>query len=135
VKYLLDTNACITYLNVPNSPIARTLQTLQSRDVVVCSVVRAELIYGAYRNRNPTRALATTQEFLRQFVSLPFDDAAADEYGRIRADLTARGMLIGPNDLLIAAIATANNVTLVTHNTREFNRVPGLQIEDWEVAP
>lgn len=134
MKYLLDTNACITYLNVPNSSVARTLQTLQPTDVVVCSVVRAELIYGAHRNPNPARALATTQQFLSRFVSLPFNDAAADVYGRIRADLATQGMMIGPNDLLIASIAVANNVTLVTHNTREFSRVPGLQIEDWEIT-
>ncbi len=72
MTYLLDTNACITYLNVPHSPIARTLQTLHSTEVVVCSVVRAELIYGAYRNPNPTRALAITQEFLRLTLSNEF---------------------------------------------------------------
>lgn len=67
-------------------------------------------------------------------VSLPFDDRAADEYGRIRAYLARLGTPIGPNDLLIAAIALANNATLVTHNTTEFNRVPGLTIVDWEMA-
>ena len=66
-------------------------------------------------------------------VSLPFDDAAAEPYGRIRADLTARGQTIGGNDMLIAAIALANGCTLVTHNTAEFSRVPGLVIEDWQV--
>jgi tRNA(fMet)-specific endonuclease VapC len=64
--------------------------------------------------------------------SLPFDDRAAEVYGRIRAHLTATGMAIGPNDLMIAAIALANGLTLVTHNTAEFSRVPGLTIEDWQ---
>jgi tRNA(fMet)-specific endonuclease VapC len=73
-------------------------------------------------------------EQLRQrFLSLPFDDAAAEQYGRIRADLTARGLTIGGNDMLIAAIALANGCTLVTHNTAEFSRVPDLVIEDWQV--
>ena len=68
-----------------------------------------------------------------QFVSLPFDDAAASVYAIIRAHLESAGTPIGPYDLQIAAIALANGLTLVTHNTREFSRVPGLLLEDWEV--
>ena len=75
------------------------------------------------------------QTFFNPYVSLPFDDAAAEAYGRIRADLAIRGALIGPNDLLIAAIAVASGLTLVTHNTGEFSRVAGLPLEDWEVVP
>jgi tRNA(fMet)-specific endonuclease VapC len=71
---------------------------------------------------------------LGRFVSLPFDDLAAEAYGRIRARLEQAGQLIGPNDLLIAAIAVAHQVTLVTHNTREFQCVEGLQIDDWEAS-
>jgi tRNA(fMet)-specific endonuclease VapC len=68
-------------------------------------------------------------------MSIDFDDAAAGIYGQIRAHLASRGTPIGPNDVLIAAIAVANGITLVTHNTSEFSRVPGLLIEDWEVPP
>jgi tRNA(fMet)-specific endonuclease VapC len=68
----------------------------------------------------------------QQFVSLPFDDAAAEEYGKVRAHLAVLGTPIGPNDLMIATIALANAVTLVTNNTSEFSRVPGLSIEDWQ---
>jgi tRNA(fMet)-specific endonuclease VapC len=132
--YLLDTNACIHYLNVRDSAVARKLATLQSADVAVCSVVKAELFYGARRTKNPTRTLAVQQQFLSRFVSLPFDDTAAEVYGNIRARLAALGTPIGPYDLQIAAIALANNLTLVTHNTREFSRVEGLRIEDWEAA-
>jgi tRNA(fMet)-specific endonuclease VapC len=67
-------------------------------------------------------------------TNLPFDDFAAEIYGRIRAELEAAGMLIGPYDMMIAAIALANDLTLVTHNTREFGRVAGLKIEDWEIS-
>ncbi len=67
----------------------------------------------------------------RAAVSVPFDDLAADVYGRIRADLERQGQAIGPNDTLIAAIALANGLTIVTHNTAEFSRVSGLLIEDW----
>jgi tRNA(fMet)-specific endonuclease VapC len=66
-----------------------------------------------------------------QFVSLPFDDRAAEEYGQVRAELAVRGTPIGPNDLMIASIALANQVTLVTHNTAEFSRIPGLTLDDW----
>lgn len=130
--YILDTNACIVYMNRPMSGVRRRLETMRPEDVVVCSVVKAELFYGAMRSNNPGRTLANQQEFLNRFVSLPFDDRAALIFGRIRAELAALGTPIGPYDFQIAAIALANNLILVTHNTREFSRVEGLRIEDWE---
>ncbi|MGB3754974.1 MAG: type II toxin-antitoxin system VapC family toxin [Rivularia sp. (in: cyanobacteria)] len=130
--YLLDTNACIVYLNRPMSGVRRRLQSLRSRDIAVCSVVKAELFYGAMKSNNPERTLALQSAFLNTFISLPFDDDAATIYGRIRAELANSGTPIGPYDLQIAAIALANNLILVTHNVREFSRVNGLQIEDWE---
>ncbi len=66
------------------------------------------------------------------FPSAPFDDASAEAYGRLRADLAAEGMLIGPNDLMIAAIALTHGLIVVTHNTAEFSRVAGLTLEDWQ---
>ncbi|WP_419756919.1 type II toxin-antitoxin system VapC family toxin [Anabaena sp. FACHB-595] len=104
------------------------------KDIAVCSVVKAELFYGAMKSNNPERTLARQQQFLNLFVSLPFDDVTALTYGRIRAALAISGTPIGPNDLQIAAIALVNNLILVTHNTSEFNRVNGLQIEDWEAV-
>lgn len=71
--------------------------------------------------------------FLNQFKSLPFDDNAALRFGEIRAELASKGTPIGPYDLQIAAIALANNLTLVTHNTKEFNRISNLKIEGWEI--
>jgi tRNA(fMet)-specific endonuclease VapC len=94
--------------------------------------VKAELFYGAMRSNDIEGTLRKQQQFLDLFVSLPFNDAAALIYGRIRADLTALGTPIGPNDFQIAAIAMANNLVLVTHNTGEFSRVSGLLLEDWE---
>ncbi|VXD18980.1 tRNA(fMet)-specific endonuclease VapC [Planktothrix serta PCC 8927] len=131
--YLLDTNVCIIYLNRRNSGVQQHLERLSPSDVAVCSVVKAELFYGAMRSSNPTRTLALQEAFLIQFVSLPFDDAAASIFGRIRAELAALGTPIGPYDLQIAAIALANNLVLVTHNISEFGRVQGLRIEDWEL--
>ncbi|TVU55275.1 MAG: type II toxin-antitoxin system VapC family toxin [Arthrospira sp. PLM2.Bin9] len=130
--YLLDTNVCILYLNRRNSGIQEHLERLSPRDVAVCSVVKAELFYGAMKSSNPSRTLALQEVFLSQFVSLPFDDAAASIYGRIRAQLAALGRPIGPYDLQIAAIALANHLILGTHNVREFARAEGLRLEDWE---
>jgi tRNA(fMet)-specific endonuclease VapC len=133
MKYLLDTNVCIVYLKGRNLGLKQGLDTVPIEEVAVCSVVKAELCYGAMKSANSERNFALQQEFLKQFVSLPFDDFAANTFGVIRAQLEIRGTPIGAYDLQIAAIALANNLTLVTHNTREFERVEGLQIEDWEV--
>jgi tRNA(fMet)-specific endonuclease VapC len=132
VRYLLDTNACIVYLNRPMSAVRQRLESLSPADIVVCSIVKAELFYGAMRSNNSIRTLTLQEAFLNNFVSLPFDDRASRAFGTIRAELAMFGTPIGPYDLQIAAIALVNNLTLVTHNTREFSRVNGLVIEDWE---
>jgi tRNA(fMet)-specific endonuclease VapC len=134
VIYLLDTNVCVRYLNGRSLAIRERLQATDVEDVVVCSVVKAELFYGANKSNNPQRTLANQQQFLNLFVSLPFDDEAAAIYGRIRAALATQGTPIGSNDLQIASIALAHDLILVTHNTGEFSRVPGLRLEDWEAA-
>jgi tRNA(fMet)-specific endonuclease VapC len=85
---------------------------------------------GAVKGGSQNGLIAATK-FLSRFPSLPFDDLAADHYAQIRADLERRGQPIGPNDMLVAAIAVANRLTIVTNNIREFSRVPGLPCEDW----
>lgn len=130
--YLLDTNACIRILNNSSSPLVGRVQEHQPTDILLCSVVKAELMYGAYHSAQPANNLRLLDRFFEPFVSLPFDDACCDAYGRIRSDLARKGTLIGPNDLLIAAMAVANDVTLVTANSKEFGRVAGLSIENWE---
>jgi tRNA(fMet)-specific endonuclease VapC len=132
MTWMLDTNACIQYLNGRSPKLRATLSAIDPNELCVCSVVKAELFFGAALSKDPTGTLANQRLFLARFASLPFDDLAAIAYGEIRADLTHRGMMIGPNDLLIAAICRANNVTLVSHNTSEFGRVAGLALEDWE---
>jgi tRNA(fMet)-specific endonuclease VapC len=133
MKYLLDTNTCIGYLNRRSASIIRRMDAESPEDVVVCSVTRAELIFGATKSNNPAKTRAAQREFLEPLATLPFDDVAAEHYGRICAQLEKAGTPIGPNDLLIAAIARAHDLIVVTHNTREFSRVNGLNIEDWEV--
>lgn len=132
MSHLLETNACIRYLNRRNTGIERRLKALQPEDVAVCAVVKAELFYGAMKSTDPERALARQEAFLQAFRSFPFDDDAARHYARIRAELARKGTPIGANDMLIAAIALAHNLTLVTHNTGEFGRVAGPRVEDWE---
>jgi tRNA(fMet)-specific endonuclease VapC len=131
---LLDTNSCINHLrHGPASHVSTRLAAAPAGSVVLCSVVVAELLYGAYRSAHVARTLNQVQAFCSRFVSLPFDDRAAEEYGRLRAHLANAGTPIGPNDLLIASIALANGLVLVTHNTAEFSRVPGLALVDWQV--
>ena len=133
MRYLLDTNVCVMYLNGRSDLVRDRILSTPTQDMVVCSVVKAELFYGAMKSNKPTRTLERQQQFLERFVSLPFGDDAAILFGQIRARLANAGTPIGAYDLQIAAIALANNLTLITHNTREFDRVDGLQIEDWEV--
>ena len=129
--YLSDTNAWIAYVNPGASAVKSRFRAHLPTDIVFCFVVKAELLYGAYRSSRQADNLHLLATLFQQFESLPFDDAAAEIYGRIRADLAARGTPIGPYDLMIAATALANNLILVTHNTREFARVAGLSLEDW----
>jgi tRNA(fMet)-specific endonuclease VapC len=133
MRYLLDTNTCIIYLKGRNLGLKRRVESLAIAEIVVCAVVKAELIYGAMKSADPAGNFALQQGFVRQFASLPFDDFAAVTFGTIRAALEYQGTPIGPYDLQIAAIALAHDLTLVTHNTREFGRVEGLRVEDWEV--
>lgn len=133
MRYLLDTNVCVMYLNGRSTAVRDRLLSIPTQDIAVCSVVKAELFYGAMRSNNSTRTLERQQDFLERFVSLPFEDEAAIVLGQIRARLVSAGTPIGAYDLQIGAIALVNNLTLVTHNTREFERVEGLQVEDWEV--
>ncbi len=121
MTYLLDTNVCVRYLNGRSPAVLRHLRTLRPIDVTVCSVVKAELFYGAQRSNNPAQTLAKQRQFLEPYSSLPFDDAAAELAGILRARLAAQGTPIGPYDLQIAAIALANDCTLVTHNVGEFS--------------
>ncbi|GAB4407664.1 MAG: type II toxin-antitoxin system VapC family toxin [Anaerolineae bacterium] len=131
MRYLLDTNLCIQHLNRRSQTIIDRLASLPPDEIAVCSVVKAELFYGAQKSRQPVVTLQRQRQFLDQFVSLPFDDRAAEAYAQIRATLEAAGTPIGPYDLQIAAIALAHGLIVVTHNTREFGRVAGLLFEDW----
>jgi tRNA(fMet)-specific endonuclease VapC len=132
MRFSLDTNVCIRYLNGRSEAIKRELLRRRREDILMCSVVKAELYYGAFKSKNPNRNLERQMRFAAGFTSLPLDDDAAAAYGRIRADLERIGRPIGPNDLMIAAIPIANDATLVAHTIREFGLINGLSLEDWE---
>ncbi len=132
MTHLLDTNSCVDHLRRgPASNVTGKLAAAVPGSVVLCSIVVAELLYGAYRSVRMAQNLRQVHGFCGNFQSLAFEDLAAEQYGWIRAHLTGMGTPIGPNDVLIASIALANGLTLVTNNTGEFSRVPGLKLEDW----
>ena len=130
---LLDTNACIQLWQRKNLNARRHFVQYSPADIALCSVVKAELLFGALRSEYKENNLQLLKQLFAPLQSFDFDDIAAEHYAQIRADLTAQGRLIGANDLMIAAIARANHVTLITHNTGEFSRVKGLATEDWEL--
>ena len=130
--YLLDTNACIRILKKSSLSVVKRLQQQDSKNIKLCSIVKAELLYGAHHSERIEKNLQLLNKFFEPLDCLPFDDSCAEEYGRIRAYLAFKGSLIGPNDLMIAAIAKAHDLIVVTHNVDEFSHVEGLRVEDWE---
>lgn len=129
-RFLLDTNIWIALARGERSAKLR-LAALSPTQVTTCSVARAELMFGARKSVRVNENLDGCHQLLQPFDSLPFDDRAAGHYGLIRAVLEHAGTPIGANDLLIAATALAHDCILVTRNTGEFARVPGLRIETW----
>jgi tRNA(fMet)-specific endonuclease VapC len=132
MKYLLDTNTCIRYINARAPQIRERMRSIADVEIVVSSVTKAEMYAGSAASQNPQASRAIQEAFFIRFASLQFDDQAADAFGRIRSHLKASGMLIGPYDMQIAAIAVVHNLILVSHNTKEFGRISWLQLEDWE---
>jgi tRNA(fMet)-specific endonuclease VapC len=134
--YLLDTNICIFLLNQGKGfeRIVRHLDGLDRGQVGVSAITVAELEFGAAASQRQGDNLARLERFILEFEVWPFDRPAARRYGPLRADLKARGLPIGPLDCLIAAHALASDAFLVTNNTREFARVPGLRIADWSTG-
>lgn len=130
MKYLLDTNICIAWIK-GDERVKAKIMSVEPEDVVTCAVVTAELHYGVRKSQHRARNELNVRNFLRQFQSLPFDDNAAEQHGIIRVMLEQAGTPIGPYDLMIAAIAQAHNLTVVTRNLREFERIQTLKCETW----
>lgn len=131
MRYLLDTNAIIFALKDDQGCSALRIGRASHDEVLICAVVEAELYHGATKYCRPTKREAVLAAFLQPFQTLPFDSACVPQYARIRDHLERQGRTIGGNDLMIAAIALTHDLTVVTNNCEEFNRVPGLRVEDW----
>ena len=132
MRYLLDTNACIALLNNTSPPLLAQLRRHKPEEIGLPAPVAYELYYGAYKSRHATRNLELLDRIGFEIVS--FDASDARMAGAIRSELEAAGRHIGPYDLLIAGQARARQMVLVTANSREFQRVQGLECEDWSVA-
>ena len=130
MKYLLDTNTCVFLMKNIVSVVER-YKTNKHDGIAISAITAAELHFGVYNSSDPEKNGTSLSNFFIGVEILDFDDIAAVEYGRIRAYLRKQGTPIGPLDMLIAAHAKAKGFTLVTNNTREFARVPGLTLEDW----
>jgi len=129
--YVLDTDISIFLLRGQAQCAEARLHEIDEVDVAVTAITAAELRFGAAHSGNPPRNLEQVEHFLAPLGMLPFDNHAAAHFAAIKQHLAASGTLIGPMDLLIAAIARASGCVLVTNNTREFERVPRLAVENW----
>jgi tRNA(fMet)-specific endonuclease VapC len=135
VNFLLDTNACIRLLKGDSPNLLARMEQLATTDIGIPSIVRFELYYGAGKSNRAAETAARLDAFLAAFRTCPVDDNVAAIAGKIRVDLEKRGLPVGPYDLLIAATALASGSTLITANTGEFSRIPGLAIDNWEALP
>lgn len=129
--YFLDTNTCIYYLKGKHESIKKKILSTAPNDIAIPSVVKAELLLGAYKSRNREDNLEKLEKFLQPFEIFPFFDLVTYVYADIRSVLEKNGQLVGPNDLIIASIVKFHEGILVTNNADEFKRIKGLNIENW----
>jgi tRNA(fMet)-specific endonuclease VapC len=131
MHYLLDTNICIYIIKKKPISVFERVREIPFGQIGISVITIAELEYGVRKSSDPDKNLLALNQFLIPFEIFSFDFAATIEYGKIRSGLELKGTPIGPLDTLIAAHAKSLNLTLVTNNEKEFNRVEGLQIENW----
>jgi len=131
MAWMLDTNTCIYIIKQKPVSVLEKFSTISPGQIALSVITLAELEYGARKSAAVEKNLAALHQFSIPFDILPFDYNATVEYGIIRADLEAKGTPIGPLDTLIAAHAKSLNYILVTNNEKEFNRISGLNIENW----
>ena len=130
--FLLDTNVCIRFLEGRSERLRQKFLSVPKSQKCLCSVVAAELLFGAAKSKRREQTLGILMSFIQRFQLVDFDLNSALHFAEIRAELEIQGRPIGPYDLQIAAIARANGMTLATNNVAEFGRVSGLLVEDWE---
>ena len=130
-RFLLDTNICIYIAKGQALAVRHRFEALSLKDMAMSIITVGELRFGAEKSQFRERAMATLAQLIQMIQPCDLPLAAAEHYGHVRAVLQQQGLPIGNNDLWLAAHALAQGWTLVTHNTREFSRVPGLQLENW----
>lgn len=131
MKYMLDTNICIYAIKHKPDTVIRKFLSHDPEELCISAITYAELMHGVEKSMAVERNRIAMSLFLSPITILQFDERAAEEYGRIKAELEKKGTPIGPMDTLIAGHAKSRGLIIVTNNTREFNRVVGLSVEDW----
>ncbi len=131
MKYLLDTNICVFVIRQKPEVVVRRFRKHQIDELGISTVTFAELRYGDDKSSDPSKNHSALDAFVAPLEIAEFDAAAADYYGKVRTDLEARGLPIGPLDTMIAAHALSLGIPVVTNNKGEFSRVTGLTVEDW----
>jgi tRNA(fMet)-specific endonuclease VapC len=130
-RYLLDTNICIYIAKGQQLAVRNRFEAHTLNELAMSIITVGELRFGAEKSQSRERALATMAQLVQMIQPCALPMAAAEHYGHVRATLQQQGLPIGNNDLWLAAHALAEGWTLVTNNTREFSRVPGLRVENW----
>jgi tRNA(fMet)-specific endonuclease VapC len=129
--YYLDTNTCISFLNGKYESIRLKILSTSPNEIAIPSIVKAELLLGAYKSKNRKGNIEKVERFLEPFEIVSFDDVMTYVYADVRYKTEKRGESVGPNDLFIAAIVKFNEGILVTNNDKEFSKIEGLKIENW----
>jgi tRNA(fMet)-specific endonuclease VapC len=129
MTHVLDTDICSAHMRRPAGLAHRFFQ--YAGGIAISSVSLAELYTGAYKRAQPARLLALIADLLRDVAVLNFDSACAEQFGNIRGVLLQQGTQVATADLVIASVALVHNLTLVTHNTADFQSIPGLRLDDW----
>jgi len=130
-RFLLDTNICIYIRQKRPEEVLRRFRNLRIGEAAISVITYGELVFGASKSQQRTTALERLAELLNWLPALPLPENASQAYGMMRAELAARGQMIGNNDLWIASHALAAELTLVTNNEKEFRRVRGLKVQNW----
>lgn len=131
MRFLLDTNICIYIIKHKPPQVLAKFQTLDISDVGISSITVAELEYGVYKSQRQEQNRAALSQFLIPLEIVPFNEQATQSYGRIRAELERRGIVVGSMDMLIASQAISFGLILVTNNVKELSRIPELVLENW----
>ena len=131
MMYMLDTNICIYIIKQKPKSVIDKFKKMKNANICISSITYSELLYCAEKSSNIAKNLLALTMFLSNIEILSYDESASVDYGIIRAKLEKQGKIIGPLDMLIAAHAKSLNITLVSNNLKEFERVDGLRIENW----